>query len=107
MDTVDGVAHVLPRRHDEREGEQGHHREGVVQPEYRAVDVDVADLDQVLEAAEDVQHDWTSERLLFGGAEAVLQLHCGDLAYPILSYSMLREIDSLSVSGTAVSRRVS
>ena len=62
VDAVDGVAHVLPRRHDEREGEQAHHREGVVQPEYRAVDVDVADLDQVLEAAEDVQHDWTSVR---------------------------------------------
>ena len=62
VDAVNGVANVLPRRHDEREGEQAHHREGVVQPEYRAVDVDVADLDQVLEAAEDVQHDWTSVR---------------------------------------------
>ena len=57
VDAVDGVANVLPRRHDQREGQQAHDGEGVVQPEDRAVDVHVAHLDQVLEAAEHVQHD--------------------------------------------------
>lgn len=53
---VDGVAHVLPGGDDERERQQAHDREGVVQPEDGAVNVHVADLDEVLEPAEDVQH---------------------------------------------------
>ena len=56
VNTVYGVAHVLSRGHDQREGKQAHHREGVVQAEDGRVDVDMADLDKVLESAEDVQH---------------------------------------------------
>ena len=56
VDAVYGVAHILPCGDDEREGQQAHHREGVVQPEDGAVDVHVADLYQVLEATEYVQH---------------------------------------------------
>ena len=56
VDAVDRVAHVLSRRHDEAERQQDHHRDAVVQPEHGRVDVDVADFDQVLEAAEYVQH---------------------------------------------------
>lgn len=56
VDAVDGVADVLSRRHNETEGQQDHHRDGVVQPEDGRVDVDVADFDQVLETAEYVQH---------------------------------------------------
>ncbi len=56
VDAVDGVAHVLPSGDDQGEGQQAHDREGVVEPEDGAVDVHVAHLDQVLQAAEDVQH---------------------------------------------------
>jgi len=56
VDAVDRVADILSRRHNEAEGQQDHHRDGVVQPEDGRVDVDVADFDQVLETAEYVQH---------------------------------------------------
>ena len=56
VDAVDRITDVLPRRHDETEGEQDHHRDAVVQPEDGRVDVDVADFDEVLETAEYVQH---------------------------------------------------
>ena len=56
VDAVDRITDVLPRRHDETEGEQDHHRDAVVQPEDGRVDVDVADLDQSLQPDEDVEH---------------------------------------------------
>jgi len=56
VNTVNGVAHVLPGGDDERKGQQAHHREGVMQPEDGAVNMHMADLDQVFEAAEYVYH---------------------------------------------------
>lgn len=56
MHTVNGVAHILPRRDNQRETHQHHDCERVVQPEHRRVYGDVADFDQVLQAPEYVQH---------------------------------------------------
>ena len=56
VDAHDGRADVLPRRHDEGEGQQGHHRDAVVQPEHGAVRVVAAHLHQALEPEEEVQH---------------------------------------------------
>ena len=56
VNTVDGVAHVLPGGDNEREGQQTHDGKGVVQPEDSAVNMHMADLDQVFEAAEHVYH---------------------------------------------------
>ena len=44
MNTIDRIANVLPRSDDEAKGQQAHHSEGVVQPEYGAVDVHMTDL---------------------------------------------------------------
>lgn len=54
--TVDGVAHVLSGRDDQRERDQQDHREAVVQPEDGCVDVYVRNLDQAFQAPEYVQH---------------------------------------------------
>lgn len=56
VDAVYGVPDVLARGDDEAEREQDHHRDGVVETEHRGVDVHVGDLDEVLEATEDIQH---------------------------------------------------
>ena len=56
VDAVDRVAHILSRRHNQAERQQYHHRDAVVQPEHGRVDVDVADFDQVLQAAKYVEH---------------------------------------------------
>lgn len=56
VDTIDGVSHILPRGHDETEGDQDDDGDGVMQTEDRGVDVDVADFYQVLQATEYVQH---------------------------------------------------
>lgn len=56
VDAVDGVADVLPRRHDQTEGYEHHNRDAVVQTENGRVDVDVADLDQVLQPPKHVEH---------------------------------------------------
>lgn len=56
VDTIDGVSDVLAGCDDETEGEEDHHRNGVVETEHGGVDVDVGDFDEVLEAAEDIQH---------------------------------------------------
>jgi len=56
MNTIDGVAHVLPGGHDQAEGEHERHRDGVVEPEDRGVDGDARLLDQGLETPEHVQH---------------------------------------------------
>lgn len=45
--TVDGVADVLARRHNQTERHQDHHGDAVVETEYRRVDMDVANLYQV------------------------------------------------------------
>jgi hypothetical protein len=44
VDAVDWVSHVLPRGDDEREGEEAHYGERVVQAEDGGVDVNMADL---------------------------------------------------------------
>lgn len=56
VDTVDRITDVLPGSHDEAERYQYNHRDGVMQPEDRGVNVDVVDFDQVLQSAEHVQH---------------------------------------------------
>lgn len=63
VDAVDGVAHVLAGRHDEAERDQDHDGDAIVQSEHGRVDVDVADLDEVLEAPEDVEHGQAGARL--------------------------------------------
>ncbi len=52
----DGRANVLAGCHDEGEGQQGHHRHPIVQPEHGPIRVVPADLDQALEPEEQVQH---------------------------------------------------
>lgn len=56
VDTVNGVSDILPGGDDETEGDEDDHGDGVMQPEDRGVNVDVADFDQVLQATEYVQH---------------------------------------------------
>lgn len=56
VDAVDRVAHVLPGRYDQAERDQDQHGDRVVQAEHRRIDVHVADFDQGLQAAEDIQH---------------------------------------------------
>lgn len=53
---VDRIADVLASGDDQRERYQQDHREAVMQTEHRAVDVDVRDLYEALQAAEYVQH---------------------------------------------------
>ncbi len=54
VDAVDWIANILPRRHNQGECEQAHDCERVVQPEDGAVDVDMADLHQVLQATKNI-----------------------------------------------------
>ncbi len=56
VDAVDGVPHILARRHDHREREQDDRADGPVEAEHRGIDVHMAHLHQRLEAKEDVQH---------------------------------------------------
>lgn len=56
VDAVDWVADILSCGHNQTERQQYHNRDAVVQSEYRRVDVDVTDFDQVLETAEYVKH---------------------------------------------------
>ena len=75
VDAVYGVAHVLPGRHQQREGEARHHgdrlQQGdsvvigdrnicrgphIVQPEDGGVNLDMRELDEALEAAKEVEH---------------------------------------------------
>ena len=56
MNAVYGVAHVLPRGHQEAEGEAGHDGDGVVQPEDARVDLDVGELHEALQPPQQVQH---------------------------------------------------
>jgi len=56
VNAVDGVADVLAGGDDQRERYQQDDREAVVQAEHGAVDVDVRDLYEALQAAEYVQH---------------------------------------------------
>ena len=56
MNTVYRVAHVLPGSDQQREGQAGHHRDGVVQAEDAGVDLDVRELHQTLESTQKIQH---------------------------------------------------
>ena len=74
VDAVYGVAHVLPGRHQQREGEARHHGDRlqqrgqccywghicrdphIVQPEDGGVNLDMRELDEALEAAKEVEH---------------------------------------------------
>ena len=56
VDAVYGVAHVLLRRHDEREGEEARGRHGVVEAEHPRVDVHVGHPQEAAQLAEDLQH---------------------------------------------------
>lgn len=73
--TVNGVTDILARRHDQAERDKHHHSDRVMQPEHGRVNVHVRDLDEVLEAAEYVQHGvWLSGCLAVsaGGSQSVL-----------------------------------
>lgn len=54
MNAVDGVADILACGDDHGEGEQDDRGDAPMQTKHRAVDVDVGDLDEGLEAEEDV-----------------------------------------------------
>ena len=56
VDAVYGVAHILPRRHKEAEGEAGHDGDGVVKPEDARVDLDVGEFHEALQPPQQVQH---------------------------------------------------
>ena len=56
VNTVDGISHILPRCDNQGKRQKAHHSEGVMEPEDCAVNVHMADFDQVFEATEDVQH---------------------------------------------------
>ena len=56
VNTVYGVAHVLPGGDDEGEGEQEGHGGPVVEPKYTGVDSDVVRLHQTFQSAEYFQH---------------------------------------------------
>ena len=60
MDAVDGVAHILARGNDHREGEKDHRADAPMQAEHGGVDVNMADLNQGLESEEYVEHGATS-----------------------------------------------
>ncbi|CAB0008063.1 unnamed protein product, partial [Nesidiocoris tenuis] len=57
VDAVDRISHVLACRDDQREGHEDHNGDRIVESENRRVDPDVVDFDEILQAAEDVQHD--------------------------------------------------
>jgi hypothetical protein len=56
MDTIYGITHVLPCRHNEAECNEHHHGDTVVESEHWRVDMNMADFDEVLQAPENVQH---------------------------------------------------
>ena len=56
VNTIDGVADVLARGHDQAERDQHHNCERVMEAKHGRIYVDVADLYEILEAAENVQH---------------------------------------------------
>jgi len=56
VNTINWIAHILSCSHNEREGKETHNCECVVQPKDSTVNMNMADLDQVLEASENVQH---------------------------------------------------
>ena len=52
VDTVDGVADVLPGGDEEGEGQAGHDCDGVVEPEDTAVYLDMRELYQTLQSSQ-------------------------------------------------------
>ena len=62
MDAVDGVAHILARGNDHREGEKDHRADAPMQAEHGGIDVNMADLNQGLESEEYVEHDGATSR---------------------------------------------
>lgn len=54
VDAVDGVADVLPRGHDQAERDQQDDGDGVVQSEYRRVDVDIVHFNEILQSTKNV-----------------------------------------------------
>lgn len=56
MYTINGIPNILSSRDNQTERNQYEHRDRIMQPEYRRIYVDMADFDESLETAEDVQH---------------------------------------------------
>ena len=56
VNTVDWIAYVLSRRHDQAKCQQTHDGERVVESKDGTVDVNVTDFDEGLETPENVQH---------------------------------------------------
>lgn len=54
VDAVDRVADVLPRGHDQTERDQQDDGDGVVQTEYRRVDVDIVHFNEILQSTKHV-----------------------------------------------------
>ena len=56
VNTIDGVTHILPRRHNQAEGQHKGHGDAVVQAKDGRVDSHVTDFGEAFEAPEYVQH---------------------------------------------------
>lgn len=56
MNTVNGIAYVLPCGHNKTKCNQDKHRDGVMQSKDGAVNVQVADFDEGFQPAKNVQH---------------------------------------------------
>ena len=56
VNTINGIADILTRCNDQREGHQNHNGDRVVQTKYRRIGFDVIHLDQVLETPKNIQH---------------------------------------------------
>lgn len=61
---VYGVPYVLSCRQYETKGNQNEHRDRIMQPKHRRINVDVADSNQGLETAKDIQHGSSSRTLV-------------------------------------------
>lgn len=61
VNAIDWIADVLARRYDQREGHEHQNREGVVRSKDQRIDVHMTDANQVLQAAEYVQHGGNGE----------------------------------------------
>lgn len=57
VDAIDGIAHILLGRNDQREGKHARCRDRVVQPEYPRVDVNVGHPQQATQLTKYLDHD--------------------------------------------------
>jgi hypothetical protein len=76
VNTINRISNILTCGHYQRKSQQAHHRKGVVQPEDGAVDVHMADLGQVLQTTEDIQHfGYLFFRLFFSRKTTLIKIN--------------------------------